>query len=443
MNVLLIPGNTDLNRGDQALVWESINVIKEVYDHPDITLVRDNDKRQYAQTEKLGYKSVLGILKHPARIIKKSNGHIRYSALDLFLVGSMAIIDLILTSCLLVPVKFVNQIALLFMKDRKESFQAFKQCDAIFVKGGGFIHSYGSVIDPYQMYFLLFSILLGIRFKKDIYVLPNSIGPLKNRIAAFIADYALNHCKYVSVRESVSEGFLKKRKQTKVPIYRHADLGYFLTKSDIDAKQYLQGKGVRDDKPKVVVTLRPYRFPGSDSPEELYSHYINAFSSFCGALHAKGFQVILFAHTLGPSSHENDTLAIGRVAKELDRSGIPYVYIDDDSLTCRDVMAIYSCADYLIGTRFHSVIFAQNSCVPTIAISYGGNKGVGIMSDLGLDEYSIPMDEVSINKLSKTFDSMVKADDEYRAKLKGFRTRLMDDRAEMVSEIRRLSSNKK
>ena len=29
--ILIIPGNTDLNRGDQALVWESVRLAEDVY----------------------------------------------------------------------------------------------------------------------------------------------------------------------------------------------------------------------------------------------------------------------------------------------------------------------------------------------------------------------------------------------------------------------------
>ena len=31
--VLLLPNNTDLNRGDQALVWESIRLIEDIYNN--------------------------------------------------------------------------------------------------------------------------------------------------------------------------------------------------------------------------------------------------------------------------------------------------------------------------------------------------------------------------------------------------------------------------
>ena len=69
--VILIPGNTDLNRGDQALVWESVNVIKDVYDNPEVILMKGDDHRQFAQTERMGYPMIKAILKHPARIFSK------------------------------------------------------------------------------------------------------------------------------------------------------------------------------------------------------------------------------------------------------------------------------------------------------------------------------------------------------------------------------------
>ena len=177
--VILVPGNTDLNRGDQALVWESINIIKDVYDDPEVILMKGDDHRQYAQTEKLGYQMINAILKHPARIFSKRQ-HIRYSVLDIILIVLVAVFDLIGSSLLLVHCRWINQFALFFMSDAsKEAFNAFRTCDAVYVKGGGFIHSYGAVTDAYQMYYLLYYILLAIRHKKDVFVLPNSIGPLK------------------------------------------------------------------------------------------------------------------------------------------------------------------------------------------------------------------------------------------------------------------------
>jgi len=434
--VVLIPGNTDLNRGDQALVWESVNVIKDIFENPEVILMKGDDIRQFAQTERMGYSMVKTILKHPSRIFSKMR-RINYSIIDISIMGLVAVFDLFITSLLLVRCRIVNRFALLFMsKETKETFETFRHCDAIFVKGGGFIHSYGAVTDAYQMYYLLYYIFLGIRFKKNIVVLPNSVGPLKSKLAARLADFALKECQYVSVRDSVSLQFLKSRQYKNVTITLHSDLGYYLTASDFDYKAYLTSRGVDMGCKKVVITLRPYRFPGNSSSSKLYAKYISEISEFSFFLMKRGYQIVFFSHTLGPGAHENDTIAIKEVCEELEAIKCPFIFIEDESLNCRDVMALYSCFNCLIGTRFHSVIFAQNSLVPTIAITYGGNKGVGIMKDLGLKDFSIPIEDVTSDKLKNIFKNVEVVRSEIINKLRSNKAIVMRSRETMVKEIK-------
>jgi len=438
MKILLVPFVTDKNRGDQALIWESINLIKGLYDKPEIVLMRGDDESQFTQTSKLGYSSVRNILRHPGRN-HHTNSHIRYTIIDKVLIGIRAICDLIQTICLLLPIRIINHLAIWSLPlELKQTYGVYKECDAVFVKGGGFIHSYGSVVEPYQMYFNLFPVLLGIALKKKVYILPNSIGPLNNRFAAKIADYTLNHCKYVSVRESKSLDFLSNRKQIKIPVYRHYDLGYYLKASDFDAFHYLEEKGIDMEKPKVVITLRPYRFPGNRNAEEVMQKYITSFTEFVIWLYRDGYQVVFFAHTIGPSAHETDSIAIKEVLRNLDEQHTKSVFIEDESLNCMDVMAIYSYFDALIGTRFHSVIFAQNSDVPSLAITYGGYKGDGIMADLGIGEFAIPMDRVDSHILKCSFQKLIEEKDSVSDRLKDFHSVSNRDRVEMIQEIKAL-----
>jgi colanic acid/amylovoran biosynthesis protein len=70
----------------------------------------------------------------------------------------------------------------------------------------------------------------------------------------------------------------------------------------------------------------------------------------------------------------------------------------DESLSHHDLKNLYGSCHYLVGTRFHSVIFALTSCVPCIAIEYE-HKTRGIMRDLGLAEWVLPIEEVTSNRL--------------------------------------------
>lgn len=96
----------------------------------------------------------------------------------------------------------------LFNREERKSIKLFKECDAVFVKGGGFLHSYGKITDPYQFYYYLFDYKLATHYKKPVVLLPNSIGPLKNKIAKRMLEKTLNKCSLVYTRESVSQEYL-------------------------------------------------------------------------------------------------------------------------------------------------------------------------------------------------------------------------------------------
>ena len=142
----------------------------------------------------------------------------------------------------------------------------------------------------------------------------------------------------------------------------------------------------------------------------------------------------LFAHTLGPSAHENDELAIKDVASKLDEKN-DYDIIKDYQLNCYDMMKLYSKCTFFIGTRFHSVIFAQNQNVPTIAISYGGNKGSGIMGDLGFSDFVINISAVNTTSLANTFEKLEQFSESYKKSLKAHKIKLQKAREAMIKAL--------
>lgn len=115
---------------------------------------------------------------------------------------------------------------------------------------------------------------------------------------------------------------------------------------------------------------------------------------------------VIIEHTLAVNSHENDGACIKDVTSMLEKH--EYCIVSDEDFNCHDLKkSVYSFCDYIVGTRFHSVIFSLSSCVPGIAITYAGNKGQGIMSDIGLKDYSIPIGDVRFNSLVDLFTDVV------------------------------------
>jgi colanic acid/amylovoran biosynthesis protein len=449
--IILIPSNTDLNRGDQALVWESINVINDVcrYNHEEtkILLVQsgsDNSEinLQTNQTRKQGYDFIVPLLKHPGRHIKNKTS--RYGLKIMILWGMQALIDLLTSSLLLVRIKWVNEIGKCFLDVKQvNALQKFKRADAIFVKGGGMIHSYDSITDIYTVYYLMFQIMVAIRYGKDVYILPNSIGPLKNKLVKLLVGRILKRCKLVTVRENISYKIV--HDDLKIPAYRFYDLGFYLTPSNKDWSFYLKDKGVPiKEKKCVVVTMRPYRFAGYENAERLYSNYIASIVNLVSNLVKRGYHVTFFAHTLGPSVHEDDRIALRNAISQLSepcRKDISY--IEDESLTCEDVEKIYSYYNFMVGTRFHSVIFSLNVGVPAIAIAYGGNKSRGIMRDIGLEDFVLNIDELHDNSIIECFIALEKRKDEYLRKLENAKNEIANQReALLLTIVRRMYNTK-
>ena len=440
--VVLLPNNTDLNRGDQALVWESIRLIKDIYgDDTEVSLIRtgineEDIARQSSQTMRKGYRLLSPILKHPGRFrIFQSRHEVNYHRIDIILIGLVALFDLFTSSLLLSRWKWINKLGGCFLsEDDKATVYALRESDYVYVKGGGFIHSYGKIADPYQMYYSLFLMLLAQRYDKSLFILPNSIGPLKNRWAKKIVEKVLRSATVVFVREALS--FFCVKKEFGIDCIVTSDLGYYLeNRSSLDVKRYMP----ETERQIVGVTLRPWRFLDSGNPEKSYRQYISSFAMFVSQLVEERFYVCLFVHTLGPSAHENDEIAVDDVLGVLPK-GIQYVVkVKDEQLDCYDMMKLYGCCDYFIGTRFHSVIFAQNMNVPTISISYGGNKGKGIMEKLSLDQFNIPINEVTVETLSKVFMELKNKKEHYREQLLQHKSHLGKERESLLQQCKMVS----
>jgi colanic acid/amylovoran biosynthesis protein len=98
-----------------------------------------------------------------------------------------------------------------------------------------------------------------------------------------------------------------------------------------------------------------------------------------------------------------------------------------------EITGLYASLDFLVGMRFHSVIFALTSYVPSIAIEYH-YKARGIMRDLGLEEWVLALDDMTEDRIITLFDRLVHEKDQYETQLRGALPSYVG-RADEVSEL--------
>ena len=113
-----------------------------------------------------------------------------------------------------------------------------------------------------------------------------------------------------------------------------------------------------------------------------------------------------------------------------------YFYFSDRSLNCHELKSVYNACDYIVGTRFHSVIFSFANKKPGLAIRYTGNKAQGIMNDIGLLDYSISIDDVTCENLKTKFSNVLANEEHIIQKIEAFIAKANDSRLNLITKIK-------
>ena len=154
-----------------------------------------------------------------------------------------------------------------------------------------------------------------------------------------------------------------------------------------------------------------------------------------------GYHLVFVAHTLGPSAHEDDRIALYKVINKLKEVGISntnYTFVDEPNLNCFSLTKLYSQVDYIIGTRFHSVIFAMTCLTPAIAISYSGHKTTGIMEDVGLEDYVVKIGEIDSAVLLDKFYKLIAESDKVKEKIRNYLINCNMQKHHIANEIKKI-----
>jgi len=420
--ILLGPIGLDCNRGDQALLWEAINTVREV--RPDCELAvmseghEDPEDPQTRQTRKLGVEILPMLVSIPRRARSEEEQEFIDSGWSYFKMKAQAGLDFLRMLLLLVMPRSRKLARWLLGREGYRTYEYLRECDFFIVKGGGFIYAYRGLRWAYFIWFGLYFLMLAQRCNVKVVVLPNSFGPFDTKWARWLTKRVLSRCNIVTAREPKSFDVLNDIIPGKAKLY--PDMAFRLAPADpMWAREELKNLGVPlGEKPCVGITMRPWRFPTNNDPRAKYKEYIRAFACLFEHLAEEGYQPILYAHTTGPYAHEDDRIAL---KDALNASSVAerLCYIDGD-YDCRQIKSFYGLMDFMVCTRFHSAIFSMAQTIPCLGISYQGHKATGIMEEIGLLDYTIHVDAIDSHTLVETFDRLKAGRDEVERKISSY-----------------------
>lgn len=433
MRAIIVNSITDQNRGDQALVWESARLLIDSSSVDSVLLCVDGDTEQQRRlnsehTARRGYSLTRGVVRGPRF---RGSSTVRYSFIGTLGLVAASLFEFVRLSGILLAARY-KWVSLLLRKETRSSLENFRNADLIVYKGGGFLHAHGEFRSPYYVWQQLFYFRLALSLGKPLIVLPQSFGPFRGPTVAKQVKSVMKRCCYLSARENLSAQALDELLGAPVPVRR--DLGFYLEPAPIEEVSLVEVATRGHHFPEmdfVGITARPYRFPGESGGAARLDRYLNSMAGLLDHIGRLGYLPMLVTHCSGPSTHEDDRVALREI---WNRSNAPAKWVEIQG-DCRQLMAFYGTLRFLVGTRFHSVVFAQALGVPSMAISYGGNKAMGIMDDLGLGDYVADISSLDTRVLVSMFDGLVEHENGLVEQLSSVNGSAGEERALLLGDI--------
>ncbi len=274
--------------------------------------------------------------------------------------------------------------------------------------GGGYLRAKPDPTSTILLLLLVHQIWLARILGKPVYLYAQSFGPFPTSLQARIGKSGIKSASLVLVREAKSYRQLLKMGIPESRVIKVPDSAFlFDAKKNKTVARVVRPEGSKDT--VVGITVRSWL------DKKKQSAYESAIAELIRHIAAKpGYRVVVIPQVTSTEQNDDDRVTGSRIAKLLpEQKNVNFL---NERFSHSDILSVYGSLDLLVGTRFHSVIFALLSGVPALAIEYE-HKTSGIMQDLGLSEWVLPIEEVSAKRIIPMFDDLVEKRESYEAKL--------------------------
>ncbi|MDX3071859.1 polysaccharide pyruvyl transferase family protein [Streptomyces sp. MI02-7b] len=315
------------------------------------------------------------------------------------------VVALVGTTALLLPRAAADVLLKLLPAEARREADAVSQADMVVSMGGGYLLARPG-LDGYQnVFFVLLPVLLAQKSGVPVVFAPQSFGPFPGKPQRRLVGRVLRRAALVLAREDVSVGLLEECGVPAQQVRRAVDSGFaFAPDVTSDWRSRL---GIGAQEPLVGLTARRWLAPAAQE------RYERALAETIDALQADGARAVLIPQVTTDYLGDDDRIVERRIAGHCRTAPLRI----EERVDYRDLKGLYSECSLLIGTRFHSVIFSLTSGVPCVAIEYE-HKTRGIMADLGLSEWVLPIAEVTHADLWALVSKLRANPEEYRTALR-------------------------
>lgn len=396
MNILIVNLHSARNLGDDAIMYETLSGLQDVFPSAQITLAATDPQswRKYSKTPKV---EVVGSL--TSWVVYLKNGYWRARWCIAFLYIPLFIWATFLYRLLKTKFLFGSQ-------EKRHLLSAYYNANLVIGCGGGNLYA-NFWVSPF---FILSLIELGgaIILNKKVVLLPQSIGPINGWLQRGLASLILNRVDKIMVREPLSMAFLQKTLNIGKRVVLIPDLALASTPLVNSHCSNVSMMIKKSSGLKIGVTVidraaqTRYKIFTLDQQEAYEAALALALSEISRKY---GATIYLFSQCNGPDLAHNDLLALHRVFLHLRREGVPVVLsnVTDDFLELKAAYAHMSC---VIGSRMHTAIFAFSLGIPMILIGYQP-KAFGVMKWFGLSHFCYEIETLNHEQLFRGISELI------------------------------------
>ncbi len=284
----------------------------------------------------------------------------------------------------------------------RKTTELYQRADLIITVGGGYFRSSADPVTFVNLLLMLHPLHFATLLGKPTCLYTMSVGPFYRPIEKSLTARAFRKLPLILIRENTSLELLEAMDVTE-NVRRSVDSGFLFTgKKSAELRKTLELK-----KTDILVGVTARKWLNAEGQ----AAYETALAQTIDAIITKHkVQVVFIPQVTSVSNNDDDRKVSRSVVSRMKQT--QSVHVMEDDYDHYDVKAMYDELDYIIGTRFHSVIFSLTSRVPAIAIEYE-HKTSGIMRDLNLSEWTVKIEDVKPEVLTKKFDALTKHHDQY------------------------------
>jgi colanic acid/amylovoran biosynthesis protein len=290
--------------------------------------------------------------------------------------------------------------------------------DLVIVVGGSNIYDDPDVRAPLSLARLagvLYPAWAATRLGIPVVLAGHTLGPFPRRAGVALARRMLTGVRRAALRESTS-----------VEVAQRLGLRDAVVRPDMAfataAIRTPRVAALLGDRPPVALVVRTHPHAGEAADRRVAEAVATVGRRLLADGHAG--ELLVVAHTLGPTPIEDDRPAARRLAALL--AGAPARLVEDD-LSSEELAALYGGCAAVVSVRLHAAILALAQGTPAFAIAYMTRKTEGVMAEAGLPDAWCAYDEAAPERIFPTLSALL-AD--------GTRKRLDATRSSWLADLR-------